>query len=119
MIRKTLVLFAATSSLGVALACGGKPCGSCDMAAKSAKSADLTAVDGTMVTLAVSGVTCGGTAAAFHAAVMKIDGVTGATVDAETGKADVKYDAAKLNVDKLIAAVAESSNFKAKPADEA
>ena len=119
MIRKTLALFAATSSLSVALANDGNKSGTCDMAAKAAKSADLTAVEGTVVTLAVSGVTCGGTAAAFHAAVMKSEGVTGATVDAETGKAEVKYDAAKLNVDRLIAAVAESSNFEAKPADEA
>lgn len=118
MIKRALLLFAATSTLGVALACGGKPCGSCDMAAKDAAATDLTQVDGTAVTLAVSGVSCGGSAKAFHAAVMGIDGVTGATVDA-TGKAEVKYDASKLDVDKLISAVAETGNFTAKKADEA
>ena len=118
MIKRTLILFAATSSLGVALACGGKPCGSCDMAAKAAASTDLSQVDGTTVTLAVSGVHCGGTAKAFHAAVLGIEGVTGATVDA-TGKAEVKFDAAKTDVDKLIAAVAETGTFTAKKADEA
>jgi copper chaperone CopZ len=118
MIKRALLLFAATSTLGVALACGGKPCGSCDGAAKAAAATDLTQVDGTAVKLAVSGVHCGGTAKAFHAAVMNIDGVTGATVDA-TGKAEVKFDAAKLDVDKLIAAVAETGTFTAKKADEA
>ena len=118
MIKRTLILLAATSSLGVALACGGKDCGSCDMAAKAAASSDLTQVDGSSVTLTVSGVTCGGSAKAFHAAVLGIEGVTGATVDA-TGKAEVKFDAARTDVEKLIAAVAETGNFTAKKADEA
>ena len=118
MIKRAILLFAATSTLGVALACDGKPCGSCDMAAKTAAATDLTDVDGSAVTLAVSGVTCGGSAAAFHAAVLKIDGVKAATVD-PSGKAEVKFDTAKLDVDKLIAAVAENSNFTATKADEA
>lgn len=118
MFKRTILLFAATSTLGVALACGGKPCGSCDMAAKTASATDLSAVDGAAVTLAVSGVSCGGSAAAFHAAVLKIDGVKGATVE-PTGKAQVKYDAAKLDVDKLIAAVAETGSFTATRDDEA
>ncbi len=118
MIRRTLLLLAATSTLGVALACGGAPCGSCDAAAKTAAATDLATVEGKSVQLAVSGVHCGGTAAAFHAAVMKIDGVKGAKVEPD-GKAQVKFDADKTDIAKIIAAVAETGNFTAKTADEA
>ena len=38
MIFRSIVLFVATSALGVALACGGAACDSCDKAAKSAAS---------------------------------------------------------------------------------
>jgi len=109
---RTAALFVASATLSVALACGGAPCGACDEAAKTAQGTDLTKVDGQSVKLAVSGVHCGGTAASFHATVTKIDGVTGATVD-PSGKAEVKFDPAKTNVEKIIAKVAESSSFKA------
>jgi len=118
MIRRTLLLLVATSTLGVALACGGAPCGSCDASAKKAAATDLATVDGKVVQLAVSGVHCGGTAAAFHAAVMKIDGVKGAKVETD-GKTEVKFDSEKTDVAKIIAAVAETGNFTAKKADEA
>ena len=110
MIKQALLLFAVTSSLGVAVAG--------DSYTKTPAASSFTDAAGTAVTLAVSGVTCGGSAAAFHAAVIKIDGVNGATVD-PSGKAQVKFDAAKLDVDKLIAAVAESGRFTATKADEA
>lgn len=119
MVLRTAALFVATASLSVALACGGAPCAGCDKAAETAQGTDLTKVDGQTVKLSVSGVHCGGTAASFHAAVTKIDGVTGATVD-PTGKAEVKFDPAKTDADKIIAAVAANSSFKAtKATDEA
>lgn len=119
MFLRSAALFVASATLSVALACGGAPCGSCDAAAKTAAATDLAKVDGESVKLAVSGVHCGGTAASFHAAVTKIDGVKGAKVEA-TGTAEVKFDPAKTSVEKIIAAVAESSSFTAKKAtDEA
>jgi copper chaperone CopZ len=119
MFLRTAALFVATASLSVALACGGAPCGACDAAAKTAQGTDLSAVAGESVKLNVTGVHCGGTAASFHATVTKIEGVTGATVGAD-GKAEVKFDPAKTTADKIIAAVAEKSSFKAtKSTDEA
>lgn len=112
MFLRTAALFVASASLSVALACGGAPCAGCDAAAKTAQGTDMTAVAGESVKLAVSGVHCGGTAASFHAAVTKIDGVTGASVD-PTGKAEVKFDPAKTDAEKIIAAVAEKSSFTA------
>ena len=112
MVLRTAALFVASAALSVALACGGAPCSGCDAAAKTAQGTDLAKVDGQSVKLAVSGVHCGGTAASFHAAVTKIEGVTGATVD-PSGKAEVKFDPAKTDADKIIAAVAEKSSFKA------
>ncbi len=118
MIFRSIVLFVATSALGVALACGGAACDSCDKAAKSAAATDLKAVDGTALALTVSGVHCGGTAASAHAALLGIDGVKAATVD-PTGKADVRFDAAKTSADAIIAAVAKTGNFTAATRDDA
>ncbi len=117
MFGRSVLLFIATSTLGVALACGGQAnCGHCAGAAAAASSTDLTAVDGQTVKLTVNGVHCGGTAASFHAAVMGIEGVKGATVTPD-GKAEVKFDAGKTSVDKIIAKVAETSSFTAQKAE--
>ncbi len=112
MILRTIGVFAASSLLGVALACGGAPCGSCDKAAQTAKASDLSTVDGTALALTVSGVHCGGTAASAHAVLLEIDGVKAATVDT-SGKADIRFDPAKTDEAKIIAAVAQSGNFSA------
>jgi copper chaperone CopZ len=118
MIGRTLVLFVASSALSIALACGGGPCGSCDAAAKTASASDLASVDGQSVKLAATGVNCGGSAASFHAALMKIDGVKAAKVETD-GKTELKFDAAKTDVSKIIAAVAKTGAFTAKKVDEA
>ena len=118
MIVRALGLFAATSVLGVALACGGAPCGHCDQAAKSAQSTDMAAVDGTALALAVSGVHCGGTAASAKSVLMGIDGVKAVNIDT-AGKADLRFDPAKTDADKIIAAVAKSGSFSATKREEA
>ncbi len=69
---------------------------------------------GTHVALNVSGMTCGGCANSVHAALMGVEGVTGAQVDLKTGVVQVAYDAAKANPDKLLAAVAALSEFQVK-----
>ncbi len=120
MVFRTIALFVTTSALGVALACGGAPCDSCDKGAKtaSASATDLKTVDGIALALTVSGVHCSGTASSAHAALIKIDGVKAATVD-PTGRANVRFDAAKTSADAIIAAVAKSGNFTATTRDDA
>ena len=112
MVLRTAALFVASAVLSVALACGSGPCGACGSAAESAQATDLAKVDGQSVKLTVAGVSCGGSAASFHATVLKIEGVTGATVNPD-GKAEVKFDPAETDAEKIIAAVAEKSSFKA------
>ena len=68
----------------------------------------------THVALNVTGMHCGSCANAVHAALMKVDGVTGAQVDMTTGIVQVAYDAAKANPDKLLAAVTALSEFTVK-----
>lgn len=68
---------------------------------------------GSKVAIAVTGMHCGGCANTVHAALMKVDGVTGAQVDLATGNVQVAYDAAKANPDGLLAALAPLSEFKA------
>ena len=116
MMIRTLVAFVATAGLSAALACGGTPCGGCAAAAETAAATNIAEVDGEMVVFNVSGVHCGGTAAAFHAAVTGIDGVKGAKVTPD-GRAEVKFDAKATSVDKIIEAVAKTERFAAKRAE--
>ena len=118
MFARTLTIFLASSALGAALACGDGPCGACGAAATTAKAADLASVDGQIVKLAATGVSCGGSAASFHAALMKIDGVKAATVETD-GKTELKFDADTTNIAKIIEAVAKTGAFTAKKIDEA
>lgn len=118
MIFRSLGLFAATSVFGVALACGGGTCGHCAEVAKAAQSTDMQAVDGTALALTVGGVHCGGTAASAKAILLDIDGVKAANVDT-AGKAELRFDPAKTDADKIIAAVAKSGNFTAAKREDA
>lgn len=117
MIRRFLLLSAATSLIGVALACEGNTnCTSshCAMGAKTAAATDAKTVDGTHVALEIGGMTCGSCADKLHASLMKLDGVKAATISHETGKADVSYDAEKVTVDAIIAIVTTDGKFTAK-----
>lgn len=69
--------------------------------------------DGTHQELAVAGMHCGACADKVHAALIKVDGVTGARVDLAANKVEVSYDAKKTNLDKLIKAVADTGSFTA------
>ena len=114
---RTISLFFATSLLGVALACPGGKCADADCGktadAGTATTTDVTKADGTKATLTVSGMSCGSCAGKVQAKIMGVDGVKAATVDATTGKAQVAYDPAKTNLDKVIAAVATAGHFSA------
>jgi copper chaperone CopZ len=53
----------------------------------------------------IEGMTCGGCAIAARKVFERLDGVRTATVDYETRRAVVTYDAEKIMVDRMIAAV--------------
>lgn len=116
MIR-SISLFFATSLVGVALACPGGKCAdeNCGKAAEASTTAttDVAKADGTKATLTVSGMSCGSCATKVQAKILGVDGVKAAVVDSSTGKAQVAYDPAKTNLDKVIAAVATAGHFSA------
>lgn len=64
-------------------------------------------------TLKVTGMTCGGCAAAVKSAAKKVDGVKGANVSYEKGLAEVTYDPEKTTPAAIAKAVTEKSGFKA------
>lgn len=120
MTRILTVLAFSFAASGAALACSGEHTaangekaegGHCDMPTATA-SAPLPA-DGTHVKLAVAGMHCGACAEKVKTALIGVDGVKGATVDATTGVAEVAYDAKKASTDKLLAAVASTKQFTA------
>ncbi len=97
---------------GSALACEEGKCskGHCDMPASP--TAALPA-DGTHVKLSVAGMHCGACADKVKTALIGVDGVKGAVVDAATGVAEVAYDSTKATHEKLVAAVAATGKFTA------
>lgn len=58
-------------------------------------------------TLNVQGMTCGHCKMSVEGALSKLDGVSAAEVNLETGKVDVTFDEAKVNVDAMKEAVEE------------
>lgn len=64
-------------------------------------------------TLKVTGMTCGGCAAAVKMAAKKVDGVADADVSYEKGRAVVTYDSAKTTPEKIAKAITDGSGFKA------
>lgn len=64
-------------------------------------------------TLKVTGMTCGGCAAAVKSAAKKVDGVKEADVSYEKGLAEVTYDPAKTTPKAIAQAITERSGFKA------
>ena len=125
MIR-TITLFAATSFLSAALACGGEKLANgksgCAMAAAQTAQADQQKVQdaaGAKVDLAVAGMTCAGCASSVQAALLKVEGVEAAYVSSTDGKAQVAFDAGKTNLEALIAAVSGAGEYTAAKADAA
>lgn len=116
---RTVALFALLAS-PTAFACGGKACGeSCGMASHTETAGDdVAAATGEKVALNVTGMTCGACASKVTAALKGVDGVNAATVDIETGLANVAFDASKTSIDALIAVVAELGKFEAKRVEE-
>lgn len=116
--RRTLLAFAVSLvASGVALACPGGNCDKehCPMSAAPASDTTASALpaDGKHVKLNVAGMHCGACADKVKTALMGVEGVKGATVDATTGVAEVAYDEKKASNDKLIAAVASTGSYTA------
>lgn len=133
---RTSALFVASAFFGVALACGGaksttataSTSTSADASAEAAPSmckyksqalaaVDVSAAEGEKVQVAVAGMTCQGCATSVQTALMKIDGVNAAEVSATTGKADIAFDAAKTDLDKIIAAANDALDYEVSKVD--
>lgn len=71
----------------------------------AAEAAPALAVEAKTVTLKVEGMTCGGCAIAARKVLERLDGVRKAEVDYDKGRAVVTYDAEKVTVAQMIAAV--------------
>lgn len=126
--RLVAVFALSLAASGAALACPGehgstasagdkeastKPSGKhCDMPMSTAAAAPLPA-DGKHVKLTVTGMHCGACADKVMTALLGVQGVKGATVDATTGVAEVAFDEKKASTAKLIAAVAATDKFTA------
>lgn len=63
--------------------------------------------------LQVTGMTCGGCAAAVKMAALAVDGVKDAKVSYEEKRADITYDPTKTSPEAIAKAVTEKSGFKA------
>lgn len=61
----------------------------------------------TQCALKVSGMLCGGCAAAAQQALLKLDGVKAVTIDYQTGSANVEYDSKKTSPEKIVTAFNE------------
>lgn len=58
----------------------------------------------TQCALKVKGMTCGGCAGMVEKGLLKLEGVTTAKVDYQTGEAQVEFDAKKTTPEKIVAA---------------
>ena len=74
---------------------------------------EVHAAQGTKVAFDVSGMTCGGCTTKVSDALKKIEGVSAAAVDYQTGRAEIAFDAAKTTSAALLEAIA-ATGFKAK-----
>ncbi|MBI1873491.1 MAG: heavy-metal-associated domain-containing protein [Acidobacteria bacterium] len=66
-----------------------------------------------VVTLKVSGMTCGGCEAAVKMAAKKIDGVKDVKASSDHGTAEVRFDTSKTSAEAIAAAITKYSGFKA------
>lgn len=98
---------------GSALACGDGKCDDKNCKMEHASTSTALPADGKHVKLAVAGMSCGACADKVRTALIGVQGVKGAVVDATTGVAEVAYDEKATNTDKLLAAVASTGSFTA------
>ncbi len=110
-----LLLVASLFLSSAAYACpGSTSCGSCPMpTAAGASTASAALPAGTQGSLDVTGMHCGACADKVKNALLKVDGVRGATVDHASGKAQISFDDKKTNLDALVKAV-NTTGFQAK-----
>ena len=66
-----------------------------------------------MLSLPVSGMTCGGSSSKVAGALKKLDGVSTQAVCHNSGKAMVTYDSKKVSKDEIVAAI-NAAGFKVK-----
>lgn len=118
------MLRALTVSLGLlisapAFACAGGNCSDdCGKAAAKVESPDLSEAAGTKVAISVDGMKCGACSSKITAALLETDGVTAATVNHETGVADVAFDPEKTDADALVKVITGLNyTAKVKPAE--
>jgi copper chaperone CopZ len=113
MIR-ALFAVAALCLAPAAFACGGRNCEGCaHPPATETTAVDVEAAAGTKVTLAIAGMHCGACATKITTALTGTAGVNAVRVDSATGEARIAYDAATVDVNGLIAAVATAGAFTA------
>ncbi len=111
---RTALVIAALALSPPALACGtNSNCSHCAHGDTTTAAVDVDAAEGTKINLAITGMTCGACSTKVTAALSETAGVNAVTVDHETGRARVAYDASALTVDALIAAVATAGGFEA------
>lgn len=111
-----VALLSLTVPMSVAFACEGgeHAAGShCNMPTATATAATPIPTGSTAANLKVEGMTCAACSTKVQTALLAVPGVTVANVDATKGTAEVGYDAAKTNVDALVAAVNGTNHFKA------
>lgn len=113
---KSIAIVSLLTLSNAAFACGGKACDHCDKPATAAVE-DVTKAPGTHVALAVTGMSCGACSDKVTAAIKAIEGVNAVSVDHETGKAQIAFDAEKTNAKAFITAI-ETLSFKATVADD-
>ena len=106
------------SLLMVAMLGFAVPAMACPMADKAAyeeAAKKVQAAAGVKASFAVAGMSCGDCSDKITAALTKVDGVTAAAVDYQTGHAKVSFDSGKTNEDALLKAIVDTG-FKAEKA---
>lgn len=103
MLFRSLMLASLLAGPTVAFACGGE----------KAAAVDISEAPGTHLVLQVEGMTCDSCAGKIQTAISALEGVNAVAVNHETGKAEIAYDAAKLEEKTLISTI-EGLDFKAK-----
>lgn len=114
--HKALFLSLALGLTNVALACGGKACDGCDKE-HTAATVDVSKAEGTQLALAITGMHCGNCSSKITEALTKADGVNAASVDHESGLAQIAFDAEKTNAKALMKVVSSAGDFKVKVAE--
>jgi copper chaperone len=119
------VLFAlsALTLSSPALACGDgnctkEACKTKPMSEVETAMAKVEKAEGSKIALDVDGMTCGSCSDKVTAALQAIEGVNAAAVSHQAGEARVAFDAKKVDVDKMVAAIT-GLGFTAKKQEEA